>query len=72
MSNVEQTHNLNLAECLRSVSEIGSTTVVNVCTGAEAVVPWGSLDWLGFGLISAVAAAMIVLFVVLVVALVRG
>jgi hypothetical protein len=37
--------NLNAADCLRSVSDIGSTHVHNICTGAITDVPWGSADW---------------------------
>lgn len=37
--------NLNHADCLRSVSDFGSTTVHNICSGATHTVPWGSADW---------------------------
>lgn len=37
--------NLNAADCLRSVSDIWSTHVHNICTGTIADVPWGSADW---------------------------
>ncbi|CAH1678080.1 hypothetical protein CHELA41_24485 [Hyphomicrobiales bacterium] len=39
--------NLNVAQCMKEISNIGHTVVRNVCTGAEAVVPWGTLDWIG-------------------------
>ena len=37
--------NLNHANCLRSVSDFGKTTVHNICNGATSEVPWGSADW---------------------------
>lgn len=38
--------NLNASDCLRSVSDIGSTHVHNICTGTITDVPWGSADWM--------------------------
>ena len=32
------------ADCIKSVSNIGSTTYMNICTGASSVVPWGTVD----------------------------
>lgn len=37
--------NLNHADCLRSVSDFGKTTVHNICNGSISEVPWGSADW---------------------------
>jgi hypothetical protein len=45
---------INFAACLRDVTHIGYTLVVNVCTGAETVVPWGPFAWLGLAVIVAV------------------
>ena len=44
------TQNLNidaksLEMCLKSVSSFGQTTYMNICTGAQSIVPWGSVDW---------------------------
>lgn len=39
---------LDQTACIRSQSNIGETITHNICTGATAVVPWGSADWLGF------------------------
>lgn len=38
--------NLNAADCLRSVSDIGMNHVHNICTGTITDVPWGQADWL--------------------------
>ncbi len=55
------TINQNVAECLRSVNHVGGTTIRNICSGTEAYVPWGALDWIGWGLVGVLmfgAAAM--------------
>jgi len=39
------TQNLNLNECFKEVSNIGSTTYQNICDGTSQVVPWGSMMW---------------------------
>jgi hypothetical protein len=44
------TQNLNidiktLEMCLKSVTSYGHTTYMNICTGAQTVVPWGCGDW---------------------------
>jgi len=44
----EQTVNLNQAECLREISNVGSTVVKNLCSGESVIVPWGSVDWMAF------------------------
>ncbi len=50
--------NLNAAECIKAISNIGETTYRNICTGTEAVVPWGSADW--FNGVGPIVAAAIV------------
>jgi len=39
--------NLNNSECIHSISNVGSTTYVNICSNTQNVVPWGSADWIG-------------------------
>jgi len=51
------TQNLNFAECLKSINNIGSTTYQNVCDGTQSVVPWGTSDWL--------LSAFVVIFLIL-------
>ena len=34
-------------DCIQQINNIGSTTYVNICNGAENVVSWGSFDILG-------------------------
>lgn len=41
------TLNLNSADCLQTVNDIGVSHIHNICTGAVIDVPWGSLDWAG-------------------------
>lgn len=36
--------NLNKSECIKTRSDLTGTTYVNVCTGAEKFVRYGSLD----------------------------
>ncbi len=50
---MEQTINANLnnADCIKTVENIGSRTYVNICTKSQTVVPWGSIDWIGVGVI---------------------
>ena len=43
--------NLNLSACLKEINNIGSTTYQNVCNNTQSVVPWGTADWAGAGLI---------------------
>lgn len=51
------TLNQNVAQCLRSQSDFGGTTIHNLCSGATTYVPWGSADWaLAAGLIALCAA----------------
>jgi len=35
----------NLETCLKSISNFGSTTYQNICTGGFEKVVWGSSDW---------------------------
>ena len=56
------TLNQNIAECLRSTSHIGGTTVRNICSGVDTYVPWGSMDWVvvgGASVLIATFAAML-------------
>jgi len=33
-------------DCIQQINNIGSTTYVNICNGAENIVNWGSADML--------------------------
>ena len=46
VNNMETTINANLnnADCIKSINNIGSTTYQNICNGTHSVVPWGSGD----------------------------
>ena len=55
-------HNVNLAECLKTVSDFGVNHIHNVCSGSITDVPWGSVDWLGFFGIAGFIIAVILMF----------
>lgn len=59
----DQTVDLNSTQCLRDISEVGFTTVQNICSGATHTVPWGLLDWLAFGFLGSICAAIAVFVV---------
>ncbi len=44
----ETTINLDhdYSECIKAISNIGSTTYQNICDGTVSVIPWGSADWI--------------------------
>lgn len=37
--------NLNTADCLRTVTNVGHFDVYSVCTGSVVYVPWGADNW---------------------------
>ena len=51
----------NVADCLKSIGNIGNTVYQNVCNGTYSTVPWGTGDWLGFGLFAFVLCGIIFL-----------
>lgn len=53
--------NLNSADCIKSISHIGSTTYVNICSGTHVDVPWGSVDWLSCAGITLMVLAILTL-----------
>lgn len=63
--------NLNHADCLRTVNNIGGQVVKNICNGTETTVPWGSADWVSAAAISGLVAVMVVILIVCVVMAVR-
>lgn len=62
----------NLQQCLKGVSDFGSTTYMNICTGAENIVPWGAVDFFTFFLLSAVVIAFLLMFMSMVSIVVRS
>lgn len=48
-----------LGDCLKSVNSIGSTIYRNICTGQQAVVPWGSGDWIGNVIITLIGLVLV-------------
>ena len=52
--------NLNNAECIKGIVNIGNTQYQNICTGAISTVPWGVFDWVvGFFIITVVISATV-------------
>lgn len=39
---------INNKSCVKSINDIGETVYKDICSGAEAVIPWGSVDWIAF------------------------
>lgn len=44
---MDTTVNLNAAECIKRINEIGSTTYTNICNGTTQTLNWGGGDWIG-------------------------
>jgi hypothetical protein len=63
--------NLNHADCLRSVTDFGKTTVHNICNGSISEVPWGSVDWAIAVVLGAFGAIIILAFVALAISTLR-
>ena len=66
----EETINANISHCLKSINHIGSSEVVNICNGVHTVVPWGTIEWMLFGFLTAFALmvlAFMVAFVIMVI-----
>lgn len=40
--------NLELSQCVKTISNVGNTIYQDICDGGVNVVPWGSADWLAF------------------------
>jgi hypothetical protein len=38
--------NQNIAECIKSTGNIGSTLYTNICNGQQNTVSWGSAEWI--------------------------
>lgn len=41
--------NYNIAFCIQEATNFGNWTFTNICSDKVIVVPWGSLDWFGYG-----------------------
>lgn len=66
------TINQNIAECLRSVNDIGGAKHVNICNGSESWVPWGAIDWALYGMVGAALLMLLILILIMLVSMVRG
>jgi len=64
------TQNLNidsktLEQCLKTVSNFGSNTYQNICTGESSVVSWGNADWVGIIVLSLLGIGFVLVFLIL-------
>lgn len=66
------TINQNVAKCLRDVSNLGSTTVYNACTGTHTVVQWGFFDWIGALVITWIVAIVAIVAIICIAAWMEG
>lgn len=53
------TVDLNNAECIKDVNNIGNHVYHNICNGSTTVVGWGTTDWV----CAVVLTAMVVLII---------
>lgn len=54
------TINLNQVECVKSITNLGSTTYKNICDGSSATVGWGIFEWVIIGVLVALILVMII------------
>jgi hypothetical protein len=57
--------NLNNADCLKNINNIGSTTYQNVCNGTYSTVPWGAMDYVLRGAMDYVLIGLLFLCIIL-------
>ncbi len=52
--------NQTYAQCIKEVSDWGSTRIHNICDGSVQNIPWGAMDYVGMAFLVILAAAVIV------------
>lgn len=62
---MNETLNLNvdsqdLSGCLKKIEDIGQNRYLNICTGHETIVPWGTMDWVGGSVVSILVVVLVV------------
>lgn len=57
----------SLEHCLKSISNFGKTIYRNICTGTDASVPWGQMEWTVLILIAVLTVTLVAVMVVMVV-----
>ena len=55
----------NIAQCIKTIFNIGSTTYVNICKDTTQVVSWGTADWLGFYFLCGFGSVVLLLLIAL-------
>lgn len=63
---IDNPQNLELSQCVKTISEFGSNTYQNICTGASETVHWGLLDWVGVLTLLALGIGFVLMMIVLV------
>ena len=61
----ETTLNLNANACIKEVGNFGYTHYVNICNGTVVNVPWGTMDWLGYGTITMLFVGLVLFLLAL-------
>lgn len=62
----------NNNECIKSYSNIGSTTYVNICNNETTSVPWGSGEWVGYSLVAIALIVFIVAIIAMIIDTIRN
>lgn len=52
---MEHNVDINSVDCVAKVTDFGSITYHNICTGAVHTVSWGTMDYIGIGIILTLA-----------------
>ena len=62
---MSQTLNANIAQCFKTQSNIGYDRIYDICHHTQAVVPWGTADWVGAVLLGGFVIVAVTLLLVL-------
>jgi len=57
---------INYSDCIKTSTDIGKSTIYNICEGVQHVVPWGSADYLAFFAVAGLALLINVVVVAIV------
>ena len=54
-------------ECVKEISDFGSTTYQNICTGETTIIPWGNVMWfltIFMGIMLIIIITMIIIMII--------
>lgn len=54
--------NVNNAQCIKYIEDIGGWRVYNICTDAQSFIPWGVGHWFLFLLVCAILSTIFWVF----------